>query len=1016
MRTTFRSRLLTTTLFVGAVMAAGTASAQQVDSTVTPGAPAPGVVTQEGADTAPTATGDIVVTGTLIKNPNLVQATPVKVVGADEIDLQQANVAEELLRELPGITPSIGSAVNNGNGGASFANLRNLGSNRNVVLLDGVRLVPAELNGRFDLNNVPLALIDRVDVLTGGASTTYGADAVSGVINFITRRNFAGLEANVSQQISEEGDGSVFRADVTIGANFDDGRGNAVFSIGYQESDPIYQGGRDYGFLALSSATGGGGGSGTAVPSRFSIPGQGTRQVNADGTAFRPGNAFTAFNFNPFNVYQTPFDRFNIYGAANYEVSDDVEVYTRGIFSKNTVSTIIAPSGSFGVAVDIPLNNPFLTDALRNTFCSANGISAAACAAAANPTLTPGDAGYQTVTSALFRRATEVGPRVSEYSTQFFDYRLGARGAITDTIDWDVFGSYGESENLQSIQGYTLNSRVADSFLANNTQSCFDGTAAGCVPINWFGPQGNATWTDAAIDFLNETSTVRTRTTLAQARATISGDFGVASPLSDNPISFAVGGEYRSYSASQQSDTLAASGDLGGAGGPAPNINGGYDVYEAIGELIVPLIQNRPFFQDLTVEGGVRYSSYTIDAAGDPGFNTTTWKVAGSWTPFNGLKVRGNYARAVRAPNIAELFSPVTTGLTNLQDDPCATFDDNGNRIRPNPTGTLRAICLAQGASAANVDSIAQPISGQANSTGGGNLLLEPEVGKSWTAGVVFTPTFVPRLSISVDYFNIKVDGAITSPAPGDAISACFGATGTNSPTSAACTSIRRDPLTGGLNGDPNTTPGLFLSLSNLGRLETSGIDVTANYAHDIGFAKLSLAGSMTWTDKSTFQATAASFNRDCVGYYSANCGQPIPEWQWSVRGTATVEGVDISLLWRHIGSTRYEGAAGDFVARGFDEDSRFIFEGTLPASAGRLAGRQVNFNRIEAKDYFDLTTRFNVAENLTFTAGIQNLFDIEPPLVGGEAGSTTYNSGNTFPSTYDAIGRRYVMAAKIRF
>ena len=289
-------------------------------------------------------------------------------------------------------------------------------------------------------------------------------------------------------------------------------------------------------------------------------------------------------------------------------------------------------------------------------------------------------------------------------------------------------------------------------------------------------------------------------------------------------------------------------------------------------------------------------------------------------------------------------------------------------------------------------------------------------MGKSWTAGVVFTPTFVPRLSISVDYFNIKVSGAITSPAPGDAISACFGNITENSAASAACTSIRRDPLTGGLNGDPNTTPGLFLSLSNLGRLETSGIDVTANYAHDIGFAKLSLAGSMTWTDKSTFQATAASFNRDCVGYYSANCGQPIPEWQWSVRGTATVEGVDISLLWRHIGSTRYEGAAGDFEARGFDEDSRFIFEGTLPASAGRLAGRQVNFNRIEAKDYFDLTTRFNVAENLTFTAGIQNLFDIEPPLVGGEAGSTTYNSGNTFPSTYDAIGRRYVMAAKIRF
>ncbi|MDF2604937.1 TonB-dependent receptor [Sphingomonas sp.] len=1020
MRTNFRSRLLTTTLFVGAVMASPSALAQQVDSTTTPGTAAPGPVPQEGASNSETSTGDIVVTGTLIRNPNLVQATPVKVVGADEIDLQQANVAEELLRELPGITPSIGSAVNNGNGGASFANLRNLGSNRNVVLLDGVRLVPAELNGRFDLNNVPLALIERVDVLTGGASTTYGADAVSGVINFITRRDFSGFEANVSQQISEQGDGNVFRVDATIGANFDDGRGNAVFSVGYQEADAIYQGDRDYGFLALNSATGGGGGSGTAVPSRFSLPGQGTRQVNPAGTDFRPGTAFSAFNFNPYNVYQTPFERYNMYGAADYEISDAVEVYTRGIFSKNTVSTIIAPSGAFGIPVEIPLNNPFLTDALRNTFCSANGISAAACAAAANPALTPGAAGYQTVTSALFRRATEVGPRISEYSTTFFDYRLGFRGGITDTIDWDIFGSYGESENLQSIGGYTLNSRVRDSFLANNTTSCFSGTASGCVPINWFGPEGNATWTDDAIDFLNDVSTVRTSTTLAQARGTISGDFGVSSPLSENPISFAVGGEYRRYTASQQSDTLAVGGDLGGAGGAQPNITGGYDVYEAIGELIVPLVQNRPFFEDLTIEGGIRYSKYTIDAAGDPGYNTTTWKAAGSWTPVNGFKIRGNYARAVRAPNIAELFSPVVTGLTNLQDDPCATFDDNGDRIRPNPTGALQAVCLAQGATPANINSIAQPISGQANSTGGGNLLLRPEIGKSWTVGAVFQPTFVPRLSISVDYFNIKITDAITSPTPGDAITACFGDNPSAPPAgaaaSAACTSIRRDPLTGGLNGDPNTTPGLFLTTSNLGMLKTSGIDLTANYAHDLGFAKLSLAGTATWTKESEFQAVTGGYVRDCVGYYSANCGQPIPEWQWSVRGTATFEGIDVSLLWRHIGGTQYEGAAADFADRGFSPTSRVLFSGALPASAGALAGRQVNFNRITAKDYFDLTSRVTVAENLILTVGIQNLFDKEPPLVGGEAGSTTFNSGNTFPSTYDAIGRRFVMGAKIRF
>lgn len=998
MRTLYRSRLLTTTLLVGAAIAASPALAQDAATDVQTS----DVATDEAPDS------DIIVTGSLIRNPNLVQALPVKVVGSEEIELRQANVAEELLRTLPGVTPSIGSAVNNGNAGASFVNLRNLGSNRNVVLLDGVRLVPAELAGRFDLNNIPLALIERVDALTGGASTTYGADAVAGVVNFITRRNFTGIEANVSQQITEDGDGNVFRLDLTIGGNFDDGRGNAVLSVGYQEADAVYQGDRVYGLYGLSSTTGGGGGSGTAVPSRFSLPGQGTRQVNADGTAFRPGVAFTAFNFNPYNIYQTPFERFNIYAAANYEVSDGLEVYTRGIFSKNTVQTVVAPSGAFGIAVDIPLNNPFLTDGLRNEFCSANGISASACAAAANPGLTPGDPGYQTVTSSLFRRATEMGPRISEYATTFFDYRLGFRGGITEGLEWDVFGSYGESENLEQIQGYTLNSRVRDSFLANNTTSCFAGTAAGCVPINWFGPEGNASWTSAATDFLNEVSTVRRKVTMSQAHAMISGDFGVASPLASNPISIAVGGEYRRYTASQASDTLAAGGDLGGAGGAAPNISGGYDVYEAIGELIIPLVQDKPFFQDLTIEGGIRYSSYSVDAPGNPSYDTTTWKVAGSWTPVIGFKVRGNYARAVRAPNISELFTPVTTQLTNLGNDPCAVVNDAGERIRANPSGELRNICLAQGATAANIDSIAQPIAGQANYTGGGNLALEPEVGKSWTVGAVLQPSFIPRLSLSVDYFNIKVTGAITEPTPGDAIAACFGPDEQNPPAGAsltdACTSIRRDPLTGGLSGDPNTTPGLYLATSNLGRLETSGIDVNLNYDYDFGPVRLALFGTLTWTDRMRFQATSTSLNRECVGFFSVNCEQPIPEWQWSLRSTFSFESVDLSVLWRHIDSTQFE------------DGPDALFKGALPASAGGLVGRQVNFNRIRAYDYFDITARVGVSDNLSVVFSVQNLFDKEPPLVGGEAGSTAFNSGNTFPSTYDALGRRYVATARVRF
>jgi outer membrane receptor protein involved in Fe transport len=991
---------------------------------------APAYAQDEGA----TSSSEIVVTGTLIRNPNLEQAMPVSVIGADAMELRQASVAEELLRELPGVTPSIGSAVNNGNGGASFVNLRNMGSNRNVVLLDGVRIVPAELGGRFDLNNVPLALIERVDVLTGGASTTYGADAVAGVVNFITRKNFAGVEANLSTGITERGDGHSFRADVTIGANFDDGRGNAVLSIGYQESDAVYQGSRPWGEVAIFSDDGGAGGSGTSVPTRFSLPGLGSPQLNPDGQSFNIGGGIIPYNYNPLNVYQTPFQRFNMYAAANYEVSDSVEVYTRGIFSKQTVSTIIAPSGAFGLPVNLPLNNPFLSDSVRNSFCAANGISAAACALAANasdpsvparipdpddpeatianPAYRPG---YQTVRTAISRRAVEVGPRISDYDTTLFDYRLGFRGDLSSSLSWDVFGSYGQSENIQTIQGYTLNSRVQDSLMANTTDSCFSGTAAGCVPVDWFGPTGNATWTPEAIDFLSDNSTVRTKVSMAQVRGTLSGDVGFTSPLGSEPIAFAVGGEYRRYTASQQSDTLAAAGDLGGSGGAAPNISGGYDVYEAFGELIVPLIQDKPFFEDLTIEGGIRYSSYTVDTAGKPGFNTTTWKVGGSWTPVRDIKFRGNYARAVRAPNIEELFSPINTNLTNLADDPCASRDGNFNVIRDVPTGTLREVCLAQGATAATVDTIMVPTSGQANYTGGGNPALKPEVGTTWTVGAVIEPSFIPRLALTVDYYNIKITKAISAPVPGDAITACFGdPTGTNAynrPTytpaagaaqSEACTSIDRSDSAGALSGEYSETKGLPLYSSNLGKIKASGIDVSLNYAHDIGFADLRFSGMLNWTEKSVFQSNPMSVPLDCVGYYSADCGQPIPEWNWSLRTTLAFDAVDVSVLWRHIGGTKYDGTG--------------MFAGTLDEDVGTLAGKQVDFGRIKAHDYFDLTTRWSIGDTVTLVLAVNNLFDKKPPLVGGEAGSTAYNSGNTFPSTYDALGRRYTVSARLRF
>lgn len=1066
-KSTYLGSLLATTVIAGMAFATPAIAQNQTTPNTAPPAPvtptdtqgnappaAPnsnvppaGVQTSETAAPAqPTAAQEIVITGTLIRNPNLVASAPVTVLGHDEVQLRQTNTAEEILRTIPGAISSIGSQVNNGNGGSSYVNLRGLGSNRNIVLIDGVRIVPVDLNGRVDLNDIPLALIDRVDVLTGGASSTYGADAVSGVVNFVTRSDFSGMELSVSDQITQRGDGNYIRGDLTIGANFNDNRGNVVLGLGYQESDPVYQGGdRPWSDLALASSSPGSlaaAGSSTTTPSAFDIGGGRPRQqVTPDGTGLQ--NFYQPFNFNPYNVFQTPFKRYNLFASGHYDVSDHLTVYSRGMYNNNTIDTIIAPSGVFASAVTIPVNNPFLTAAQRSYFC-ANAdfdpttpgnqtLTPAQCAAAANPSLTPGQAGYEQFTVGLRRRTTEVGPRISDYNTQMFDFRAGLRGDITDKIGFDVWASRGISDKFQAIENYVLLSRTQQALLANNTTSCFDSNN-GCVPIDIFGPSGSIT--PAMANFVSQQASTRQKSELSQARATINGD----TPLqlwAKNPVSFAIGTEYRNYHASQASDALAkTAGELGGAGGAAPDINGGLDVYEGFAEVVAPIISDRPMFDELQLEAGIRRSHYTIKAsptqlggiglASEPKFNTTTWKVAGSWAPVRDIKFRANYNHAVRAPNIAELFTPLTTGLTNLASDPCALGGPVGN-------ANLTAVCIAQGAPAATIGTINQPTAGQANITTGGNLKLKPEVANTWTVGAVVRPSFLSGFSATIDYYHIKITKAITTPTPGDLIDACFGSITATSATNPACTVIRRNPISGALDGSPADTPGLFGVLSNNGTLATDGIDLTFDYRHNLGSimgtpAKIAFNFGGNWTHHDKFKATPSSVNRDCVGYFSANC-TPAPKYTWTERTTLSLGKVDLSLLWRHLSGLKYEGLAPDCIARGFDDGSGVtcltLFSGTVsthPSNSvffsdpGTFNGKNVDFNHIPAVDYFDFSTRFNVNEHFDLTFTIDNILDKKPPIVGNTAGSTAFNSGNTFPSTYDPLGRRFAAGARIKF
>jgi outer membrane receptor protein involved in Fe transport len=535
------------------------------------------------------------------------------------------------------------------------------------------------------------------------------------------------------------------------------------------------------------------------------------------------------------------------------------------------------------------------------------------------------------------------------------------------------------------------------------------------------------------VPYLTAQATVATRASLAQARALLSGDFGTAMPWATDPIGFAVGGEYRHVKAQADPDELSrTAGELGGAGGAAPSYDGGYQVYEAYGELIAPIVQDRPFFHSLTLEAGLRYSAYKVDAPTAPKFNTTTWKAAATWEPVDGIKLRGNYQRAVRAPNVNELFLPPVVGLTNLSTDPCRGANPVNN-------ANLAAVCRMQGAPAASIGNILNPTAAQANNTQSGGLYIRPEKADSYTLGVVLQPNFVPGLSITVDYYNIRINKAISQPTTGDLITNCFGdnngsAITAGSINNPACQLFRRDPVTGWLSGDPATTGGLVLPLSNSGRILTDGIDVGINYRRDLGFAKLNLSLSGNWTHRSQFQSTVAgslmppgypgagtpipaSLIRECVGLYSANCGSPgsagpngaygsapgslQPEFSWNQRTTLSFGDIDFSLSWRHISKMKVEPGFTTW---------------TGPLTGGLLDGQEVDFSRIPAADYFDLATRIKVTENLNLTFTVQNLFDKQPPLVGSTIGSTQFNSGNTYPSTYDSLGRKFAVGARLKF
>ncbi len=936
---------------------------------------------------------EIITTGSRITDPNLEQASQILVMSETEILERHVLDAESLVGELPGIAPGTSRSINNGSNGAASLNLRGLGDNRNLILLDGQRIVPTDLSARTDLNNIPMALVERVDIVTGGASSVYGADAVAGVSNFILKRDFSGAQIAVTTSSTTEGDGDTTRVDVTLGGNFEGGRGNAAINIGYQQVDGIDQGQREFSKVATFGPFPQG--SGTSVPTRI------------NGDMFDPATGgvqpSTTFNFAPFNYFQTPLERYNVFAKANYDVSEKVEVYTNAMYSRSTVELQLAPSGMFGDTWQMPLNNPFLPDVFRNNICAGQltPIDQATCDAA-GAAVNSADPNYLEVPVVVNRRLVEQGNRQTAYVTDAFQFTTGVRGDLTDDIQFDAYAQYGESSRAQTNNNWGLKSLLQDTLRATDANTC-DATTnpgVGCVPINLFGSGQDIS--EGTIAYWNQLNGTTVKTSLAAAVASVSGTLdGPGFLPTDLPIGWAAGAEFREYTASQNADVAASTQDeVLGTGAPDPLFSGRFNVNEFFFETIVPLVSDRTGIQSLTLEAGIRASDYSTSGS------STTWKAGGTWEPVESVKFRGIFQESVRSPNIFELFNPPTTGLNNTDFDPCQGFLTNSTTPNPalaNPN--VQAICIAQGAPAATVTGglIPEPSAAQINETQGGNPLLDVETAESITFGVIYTPEWAPGLTLSVDYYNIKIEDAITAPNSGDIFGPCFGsdvaggAFNDADPSSPSCAFVGRNPLNGSLNGGGDTL-GLITQLTNQGTLESTGIDYRIMYDMEVEWGAIQglsfdLVGN--FTDELLFQAGPTSINRECVGQFSPNCDPSLPEQTFNLRTSADMgDWGHVSLLWRW--------------------QDELVYEEILPNPFG--AGQSEEFLTMDSASYFDLSYGLDIGDKFTVNLLVVNLFDEDPPITGSFLGGTGWNSGNTYPANYDVLGTRWSLTGTLRF
>ncbi|WP_293450616.1 TonB-dependent receptor, partial [Phenylobacterium sp.] len=829
------------------------------------GVAAMGLATQAAAQEGGGAVSEVVVTGTRIPTPNLTSVSPVTAINAADLKAQGVTRVEDMINSLPQAFAAQGAAISNGSSGTATVNLRGLGATRTLVLIDGRRLMPGTPNTlgaslSADLNFIPSALVQRVDVLTGGASAVYGADAVAGVVNFILQKDFEGVRVDAQYGLYQHDNGnsiaSVVRASgaasatpqffqlpkkdvrdgeasevtLVIGVNAPDGKGNVTAYAGYRHVEPILQGARDYSSCTLNSGTPdfsqfGCGGSGTAFPARV---GSQIVDTNGPGNTFRTRTGADVYNFGPANYYQRPDDRYVMGAFAHYELAPWATAYADLMFMDDTSTYQIAPGGIFAGTFSINCANPLLSDQQRGLM--------PATAASGGGTCLSNTAG--TFTGTVSRRNIEGGGRQGQTEHTQYRYVVGLKGDIADNWNYDFFMQFGRVAFHQVQTGFFRTTAINNALNVVSVngvptcQSVVDGTDTACVPYNIF-QLGQVT--PAALAYLETPSSQIGNLYERVVNFSVGGDltdYGIKSPWAQDGVGVSFGAEYRRETLDFAADYVSSAGLLNGSGGANPPVNGSYDVYELFGETRIPLIQDAPFAKSLQMELAYRYSDYSSVGT------TSTYKIAGDWTPIDDIRLRASYQRAVRAPHVLELFSPQNVVLDGTQ-DPCAGLA---------ASDPLVARCAqAFNLTTAQVLAIEANPANQYNGQLGGNPNVDPETSDTISFGVVLQPTFLPGFNFSADYFDIKVKDFIGQIGADVIINRCV-----NNLDPFYCGLVKRDAAGSIWLSNQGYVVDTTL---NTGALRTKGIDFNASYRTDLDMIGIENGGGInisfvgTWLD-----------------------------------------------------------------------------------------------------------------------------------------------------------------------